>query len=126
MARFTVLTDRVIRMEYAKTANMFEDHSTIAIMNRNLPVPQFTQATSGGVLTIKTAKVQLSYTLGQNFSASSLSVSSLDPTSAFKGWAFGDAFPGNLLGTIRGLDNQDRTPLNWCACVRYDILAKTH
>ena len=25
MARFTVLTDRVIRMEYAKTAGVFED-----------------------------------------------------------------------------------------------------
>jgi hypothetical protein len=99
-------------MEYAKAANAFEDHSTIAMMNRNLPVPQFTQNTNGGVLTIKTSSISLSYTLGQAFSPSSLSVASLDSTSAFKGWTFGQAFPGNLLGTIRGLDGQDNTPLN--------------
>jgi hypothetical protein len=56
--------------------------------------------------------VTLKYTVGQPFSASSLSVSSNDPTSAFKGWSYGDAFPGNLLGTIRGLDGQGNTPLN--------------
>jgi hypothetical protein len=44
MARFTMLTPRLIRMEYSKTAGQFEDHSTIAMMNRNLPVPQFTHA----------------------------------------------------------------------------------
>jgi hypothetical protein len=117
MARFTVLTDRVIRMEYSKTPNAFEDHATIAMMNRNLPVPQFTQATNGGVLTIKTGAVQLTYAAGQAFSAASLSVVSLDQASAFKSWTYGQAFPGNLLGTIRGLDQQDNTPLNWCVSV---------
>jgi hypothetical protein len=121
MARFTVLSDRVIRMEYAKSAAAFEDHSTIAILNRNLPVPQFSTSTTGGVLTIKTSSVQLSYTLGQPFSATSLSVASVDQSSAFKGWSFGQAFPGNLLGTIRGLDQQDNTPLNWC--VRFLLVA---
>jgi hypothetical protein len=116
MARFTVLTDRVIRMEYASRANAFEDHATIAMLNRDLPVPVFTQTTVDGVLTIQTAKIRLSYTLGGNFSAASLFVSSLDPASAFKQWTYGDTFPGNLLGTIRGLDDQDRTPLNWCVC----------
>jgi hypothetical protein len=75
-------------------------------MNRNTPVPQFGASTNGGVLTIKTASVSLAYTLGQPFSASTLSVSSLDPSSAFKGWAYGQAFPGNLLGTIRGREEQ--------------------
>lgn len=126
MARFTVLTDRVIRMEYAKRPGQFEDRecggpvlpatsalptravppfssdSTIAIMNRNTPLPQFGATTKGGVLNIKTASVSLSYTLGQPFSNSSLSVASLDSSSAFKGWSYGQAFPGNLLGTIRG------------------------
>jgi hypothetical protein len=108
-ARFTVLTDRLIRMEYSPNATIgFEDRSTIAIMNRKLAVPQFTQSSQGGVLTIQTDKVKLSYTIGQPFSATSLSVTSLDPTSAFTSWAFGDAFAGNLLGTIRGLDQQVR------------------
>lgn len=81
-------------------------------MNRNLPVPQFTSSTSGGVLSIKTGTASLSYALGQPFSAASLSVASLDPSSAFKGWSFGQPFPGNLLGTIRGLDRQNNTSLN--------------
>lgn len=112
MARFTVLTSCLIRMEYAKTPGGFEDHATIAMLNRKLDVPKFTQATSNGKLVISTSCVSLSYTLGQPFSAGSLGVQATDPSSAFKKWSFGDAFPGNLLGTIRGLDGQDQTPLN--------------
>jgi len=112
LARFTVLTPRLIRMEYAKAPGAFEDHSTIAIMNRNLPVPQFTSSENGGILTIATSSVKLSYTVGQGFTPSTLSVSSLDPSSKFPGWSYGDANPGNLLGTIRGLDGQLNTPLN--------------
>ena len=132
-----VLTDAVIRMEYAKSAGVFEDRkltsieliypkafctfsfhliytadSTIAMMNRNLPVPQFSSSTNGGILSIKTASVALSYTLGQPFSPSTLSVASADSSSAFKGWAYGQPFPGTLLGTIRGLDRQNNTSLN--------------
>mmetsp|Transcript_38622 Transcript_38622/g.76005 ORF Transcript_38622/g.76005 Transcript_38622/m.76005 type:complete len:1047 (+) Transcript_38622:22-3162(+) len=112
MARFTVLTSRLIRMEYAHTAGTFEDHSTIAILNRNLPVPKFSTTQDQGKLTIATDVITLTYTLGQAFSSSSLSVTSNNASSAFKRWSFGDPFPGNLLGTIRGLDQQDNTPLN--------------
>lgn len=113
-ARFTVLTDRIIRMErLGNGSSVFEDRSTIAIMNRNLPVPVFTQNTVGNVLTIQTAKVKLTYTLGApTFTSNTLNVISVDPTSAFTSWSFGQPFPGNLLGTIRGLDGQDQTPLN--------------
>ena len=109
MARFTVLTPRVIRMEYARTPGTFEDHSTIAIMNRNLPVPDFSHTESGGKLTISTDAVTLTYTVGQAFSPASLAVSSNNGSSAFKGWTYGDANDGNLLGTIRGLDGQVRS-----------------
>ena len=112
MARFTVLTDRLIRMEYAKTPGVFEDHSTIAIMNRALTPPQFSSSVTDGILTIKTSQVMLSYTVGQKFSSSSLSVTSVNSASAFTSWNYGDPFPGNLLGTIRGLDGQNNTPLN--------------
>ena len=37
-ARFTVLTDHIIRMEWGNTV----DAPTFGILNRNLPVPQFT------------------------------------------------------------------------------------
>ena len=112
MARFTVLTPRLIRMEYAATAGVFEDASTIAMLNRNTPVPAFTSSSAGGVLTITTASVVLSYTLGSPFSASTLSVAPVGTGGSFPGWKYGDAAPGNLLGTIRGLDGQGNTPLN--------------
>lgn len=105
-ARFTVLTDRLIRMEQVGPSKSFEDRATIAMMNRNLPVPTFTQNVNNGVLTISTSQIKLTYTVGQPFSSSSLSVTSLNPNSAFTSWSFGDPFPGNLLGTIRGLDGQ--------------------
>jgi alpha-glucosidase (family GH31 glycosyl hydrolase) len=115
LARFTVLTPRLIRMEQrgaASAPGAFEDRSTIAMMNRNLPVPPFTQSVAAGVLTIATASVKVSYTVGQPFSAASLSVTSLDAASAFTSWTFGAPSPGNLLGTIRGLDEQSDTTLN--------------
>ena len=84
-----------------------QDRATLAVLNRNLTVPAFTSGENGGVLTITTAAVQLSYVVGTgSFSAASLYVTSTNASSAFPGWKFGDAFPGNLLGTIRGLDTQ--------------------
>jgi len=48
-ARFTVLTERLIRMEYATDgeAPVFEDRATVAIINRNLPLVEFTQSHNG-------------------------------------------------------------------------------
>lgn len=112
-ARFTVLTPRLIRMEYAWQKGRFEDRPSQAVINRALSVPAFTSSETGGVLTITTAAVKLSYVVGTgNFSASSLAVTPVDSSYGFPGWTFGDAFPGNLLGTIRGLDNQEATTLN--------------
>ncbi len=112
-ARFTVLTPRLIRMEYAWQKGLYEDRPSQAVLNRNLTVPAFTSSEAGGVLTIKTSAVQLTYQVGAaNFSASTLQVAPVDTTYGFPGWSFGQAFPGNLYGTIRGLDEQDATTLN--------------
>jgi hypothetical protein len=112
-ARFTVFTDRLIRMEQrGANASGFEDRATLAVLNRALPVPAFTFNESGGVLTITTAAVQLSYTVGAAFAPATLYVTGRNASSAFGTWHFGDAFPGNLLGTIRGQDMQSATPLN--------------
>jgi len=111
-ARFTVLTPCLLRMEYAAAPHAFEDHATIAFLNRALPVPAFTSDASGPTLRITTACVALSYVQGQPFSPASLTVTSTNASSAFARWAYGDASPGNLLGTIRGLDGQYNTSLN--------------
>ena len=55
-ARFTVLTDRLIRMEWAEDG-FFEDRASLAIVNRNLPVPSFKVIRNGENLTIKTNAV---------------------------------------------------------------------
>ncbi len=101
-ARFTVLTERLIRMEWSEKAS-FEDHATLAIVNRNLPVPKFTVQRKGEGVVIKTSALTLTYTGGGAFTASNLSASfkmngktvvwnpSLEPT-------------GNLMGTARTLD----------------------
>ena len=49
-ARFTVLTDRLVRLEYGEAdadgAYHFEDRATVAFINRNPEtVPEFTQST---------------------------------------------------------------------------------
>lgn len=112
-ARFTVLTPRLLRMEYAWQQGLHEDRASQAVLTRNLSVPAFTAGESGGVLTITTAAVKLTYVVGSgNFTPASLRVDPVDTTAGFPGWAFGDPFPGNLLGTIRGLDMQAATTLN--------------
>ena len=55
-ARFTVLTSRMIRIQYSATAQ-FEDRATFAIVNRRLPVPEFTTETADGYLYSRTADV---------------------------------------------------------------------
>ena len=100
-ARFTVLTDRLIRMEWAADGK-FEDNATLAIINRNLPVPAFKKSGKGGVLTLNTGKLTLTYK-GGRFNADNLSVKF-----KMKGktvtWVPGADESGNLLGTTRTLD----------------------
>jgi len=109
-ARFTVLTSRLIRMEQAKTPGKFEDRPTLAILNRKLPVPSFTHSLSSdnATLTIKTDDATLTYSMGQKFSKDTLSVSFGDS----KKWSYGDRNDGNLLGTIKSLDELGPISLN--------------
>jgi alpha-glucosidase (family GH31 glycosyl hydrolase) len=107
--RFTVLTERVIRIEQ-NSMGRFVDQGTLAFVNRLLPVPQFTNKQSGGMLTIATSYLKLSYVIGQPLSAASLNITVQGanvPT-----YHFGDADNGNLLGTIKSLDELGVTPLN--------------
>lgn len=111
-ARFTVLTPRLIRMEWAEDG-VFEDRATLGIVNRRLDVPQFKVSKSGKKLTIKTSDLVLTYRGEEKFSAENLSVvfSMADP-SAKKGvrkvtWKPGMDESGNLLGTTRTLDGCD-------------------
>ena len=50
-ARFTMLTSRMIRMEYAEDG-IFEDRSTFAVFYRDMPAVEFQQNLKGDALTI--------------------------------------------------------------------------
>lgn len=110
-ARFTVLTDRLIRMEWAEDG-IFEDRASLGISNRKLPVPQFKVKAGKSKLTITTSCLTLVYKPAGNgkFSAENLSVSfTMKDHSAKNGvrnvcWKPGADESANLLGTFRTLD----------------------
>ncbi|MBQ9398172.1 MAG: DUF5110 domain-containing protein [Bacteroidales bacterium] len=101
-ARFTVLTDRLVRMEWSPSG-AFEDHATLAIVNRNLPVPRFTVQKGKEGLTIKTAALTLTYRGNDTFSADNLKAS-FKLNGKTVTWHPGMDASGNLMGTARTLD----------------------
>lgn len=65
-ARFTVLTPRLLRMEWTGGkggSGGGDDRATLAVINRALPVPAFTQSLNATTLTIATSAATLTYTL---------------------------------------------------------------
>lgn len=109
--RFTVLTDRLIRMEWAQDGK-FEDNASLAIINRNLPVPSFTKSVKNGAVQIKTKAVTLKYSGNGKFDEKNLSVSfKLGGKTVV--WHPGMDASANLLGTSRTLDRcEGRDKLN--------------
>ena len=111
-ARFTVLTPRLIRMEWAADGN-FEDRATLGVVNRDLEVPSFDVKKSKSKVVIKTSGLTLTYIGQERFSDQNLTVSftMTDPKSR-KGvktvvWNPGTDESGNLLSTARTLDKCD-------------------
>ena len=105
--RFTVLTDRLFRMEHSPSGE-FEDHASMAIWYRNQPVPKFTATVTDEAVVIDTDYLTLTYKIHPD---------GFTPLSLFieiKGfehvWHYGDhPLRGNLWGTARTLDNMSGT-----------------
>ena len=106
-ARFTVLTSRMIRIQYSASAK-FEDRATFAIVNRRLPIPQFSTETADGYLYIRTADITLRYKEGSVFKATDKKPDNLMVSFQLNGrnviWYPGKDDSMNLLGTNRTLD----------------------
>ena len=106
--RFTILTPEMIRIEWSDT-KQFEDRASFIVVNRKLPVPEYSTEVIDGYLYIRTEKLELKYKEGtfpltNPFSAQNMSINFL-----VKG-ASGQWYPGkqdalNLKGTTRTLDN---------------------
>ena len=104
--RFTVLTSRLIRMEFSPTEE-FEDHPSQAFWYRRQLVPPFQEHQTASLIEIETEHLYLRYVPGERgFTPVSLSVhvKATDTT-----WRFGDhtGRSGNLSGTTRTLDETD-------------------
>ena len=106
-ARFTVLTPQMIRIQFS-TTQKFEDRATFAVVNRRLPVPQFTTREEGGYLYIDTDSLSLRYRTGGTISAAMKSPTVLQVTLRVGGrqvtWYPGKEDALNLRGTKRTLD----------------------
>ncbi len=106
-ARFTVLTPQMIRIQYSSTQK-FEDRATFAVVNRQLPVPEFTTSEDGNYLYIETSALKLRYRKGSMITGSLKSPTNLMITLNVAGrevtWYPGKEDALNLKGTKRTLD----------------------
>ena len=106
-ARFTVLTPRMIRIQYS-SRGLFEDRATFAVVNRNLPVPEFSTREENGFLYIETEYLTLKYRIGSAISPALKSPNNLSIVMPLNGhdvvWYPGKEDALNLKGTKRTLD----------------------
>ncbi len=106
-ARFTVLTPRMIRIQWSTRQN-FEDRPTFAVINRQLPVPAYTTREENGYLYIETDELTLRYKVGSTISPLMKSPNNLCITMQLGGrdvlWYPGKEDALNLKGTRRTLD----------------------
>jgi len=101
--RFTVLTDRVIRLEFSRSGQ-FEDRPSQVFWFREQPVPVFSQTVDPKQVEIETEALRLRYRPSFfGFTRSNLSIT-LKQTGVT--WRCGDTpgQAGNLKGTARTLD----------------------
>eukprot|EP01084_Bolivina_argentea_P280871 480426_1 len=120
VARFTVLTENLIRLEYDPHGT-FEDRATVTTVNRYLPKPQFTSANNNNQVTITTPSLTLTYEDGNAFGPNTLTITgnitydNVETTFIYnpsgKGASMDNSLSRNLFGTIRSLD-EIHTPIS--------------
>jgi len=102
-ARFVLLTERLVRLEWAEDGR-FEDRASLAVVKRTLPRVRHTRKASGNTLRLATAGFRLDYRdNGKPFSAANLKVSFL-LNRRWVTWTPGLKDRQNLGATIRTLD----------------------
>ena len=114
--RFTVLTPRLIRMEYSESG-AFEDRATAFAVCRKFPVPEFSVSEENGTLRIETEALLLEYD-GQPFGTGLTVLVKRSQKHKAVRWHYGmeeltlGGRSVNLGGTARTLDVADgRVPL---------------
>lgn len=104
--RISLLTDRLIRLEYSKQ-NIFVDSQSQTVLNRKFPSVNFRTEDSEGNLVIVTKYLRLIYNK-KAFSANGLRITINDAhsTSSTEVWYYGNKNK-SLKGTVRTLDGVD-------------------
>jgi len=102
-ARFTLLTSRLLRLQYSPT-DSFEDRASQVFWYRAQPVPPFEVERAADRVVIITGHLRLTYRFtAQGFTRSTLSI---EVKATNKTWKYGTrAGQHNLRGTARTLDN---------------------
>lgn len=100
-ARFTILTSRLIRLEF-DPLKRFEDHASQVFLYRDQPVPPFNTWKQDGWLHIETEHLLLSFVENGRFHWRDLHIT-LKQTG--KTWHYSYPDHANLGGTIRTLDS---------------------
>lgn len=106
--RFTVLTDRLIRLEYSDI-NQFEDRTTQVVQNRDFDKPKFEvfKNRKNHQIEIVTKFIHLYYD-GGKFSPATLYIDAAYNYGTYMSrWYFGEKVEKNLKGTARTLDKAD-------------------
>lgn len=104
--RFTVITDGVIRLEYAQDGHFVNNASQVAVI-RDYPDVDF-KVKEGKNIEITTAKLKLQYKKGSGaFNADNLSIRSLKGVNPSFVWKPGMVQENNLKGTYRTLDSYE-------------------
>lgn len=104
--RFTVISEGVIRMEYAPDGNFVNEKSHVAVL-REYPSVDFKLKKKGAWVEIVTSKMKLRYKKNSGqFSKDNLFITSMNDLVSFA-WKPGMQQKGNLKGTYRTLDGMD-------------------
>ena len=102
--RFTVLTDRIIRIEYNEDG-IFEDRATQIVVNRDFEIPEFELKKDDEKIEIVTEYMTLIYYTGRKFTPNSLFAKFRGKNAnSINNWHYGDGNKKNLKGTARTLD----------------------
>lgn len=102
--RITVLTERLLRLEYSQQGK-FEDRATQAVLYRDFSVPEFEVKKDKDGIVIQTRYLKVVYD-EQPFSSSGLAIYMLRNPYMKQAWHYGDN-GDNLKGTSRTLDGAD-------------------
>lgn len=103
--RFTVLTDRLIRLEY-QPEGRFMDDATQCVICREFPIPEFRVSETEQKLEITTKELHLYYDK-KPFSPEGLQIRLTQGYAVYGSvWRYGDAI-NDLRGTARTLDGAD-------------------